>query len=135
MAHPYFDITVRGFHIDVFGHVNNARYLEFLEDARWCIYADMLTELQRRQLALAIVNININYRKEALLHQVLRITAEVTRLGNTSFTISQQVLAVDEPTIVFADATLVCVILDSNGQPYSLDETSRRRFFPTCFPT
>ena len=29
------DITVRGFHIDVFGHTNNARYLEFMEIARW----------------------------------------------------------------------------------------------------
>ncbi|WP_193386247.1 acyl-CoA thioesterase, partial [Yersinia pestis] len=28
-------IKVRGFHIDVFQHVNNARYLEFLEEARW----------------------------------------------------------------------------------------------------
>jgi thioesterase III len=29
------DIKVRGYHLDVFSHVNNARYLEFLEEARW----------------------------------------------------------------------------------------------------
>ena len=29
------ELTVRGFHCDMFAHVNNARYLEFLEDARW----------------------------------------------------------------------------------------------------
>jgi len=28
-------IKVRGYHEDRFGHVNNARYLEFLEEARW----------------------------------------------------------------------------------------------------
>lgn len=28
-------IRVRGYHEDRFGHVNHARYLEFLEDARW----------------------------------------------------------------------------------------------------
>jgi thioesterase-3 len=28
-------IKVRGFHLDVYQHVNNARYLEFLEEARW----------------------------------------------------------------------------------------------------
>jgi thioesterase-3 len=28
-------MTVRGYHLDLFGHVNNARYLEFLEEARW----------------------------------------------------------------------------------------------------
>ena len=29
------EVRVRGFHVDVYQHVNNARYLEFLEDARW----------------------------------------------------------------------------------------------------
>ncbi|SQA97049.1 Long-chain acyl-CoA thioesterase FadM [Cedecea neteri] len=28
-------IKVRGYHMDVYQHVNNARYLEFLEEARW----------------------------------------------------------------------------------------------------
>ena len=28
-------IKVRGFHIDVYQHVNNGRYMEFLEEARW----------------------------------------------------------------------------------------------------
>ncbi|XLM23374.1 thioesterase, partial [Chromobacterium piscinae] len=34
MAH-HTRIKVRGYHLDLFGHVNNARYLEFLEEARW----------------------------------------------------------------------------------------------------
>ena len=28
-------IKVRGYHLDVYQHVNNARYTEFLEEARW----------------------------------------------------------------------------------------------------
>ena len=28
-------IKVRGYHLDGYQHVNNARYLEFLEEARW----------------------------------------------------------------------------------------------------
>lgn len=28
-------LTVRNYHLDGYGHVNNARYLEFLEEARW----------------------------------------------------------------------------------------------------
>ena len=31
--HTY--IKVRGYHLDGYQHVNNARYLEFLEEARW----------------------------------------------------------------------------------------------------
>lgn len=34
---PASDFTVRvlNYHLDGYGHVNNARYLEFLEAARW----------------------------------------------------------------------------------------------------
>lgn len=32
MSHSI-DIKVRGYHLDLFRHVNNARYLEFLEEA------------------------------------------------------------------------------------------------------
>ena len=31
-------IKVRGYHLDLYGHVNNARYLEFLEEARWAYF-------------------------------------------------------------------------------------------------
>ena len=29
------NVRVRNYHLDGYGHVNNARYLEFLEEARW----------------------------------------------------------------------------------------------------
>ncbi|MEK9712132.1 MAG: thioesterase family protein, partial [Thalassolituus sp.] len=28
-------IRVRGYHLDVYQHVNNGRYMEFIEEARW----------------------------------------------------------------------------------------------------
>ena len=39
------EIKIRGYHLDLFGHVNNARYLEFLEEARWAMFDDQ-TDLQ-----------------------------------------------------------------------------------------
>ncbi len=33
-------IKVRGYHLDIYQHVNNARYLEFLEEARWSYLED-----------------------------------------------------------------------------------------------
>lgn len=41
MAHTV-NITTRGYHCDAYGHVNNARYLEFLEEARWQYLEDGL---------------------------------------------------------------------------------------------
>ena len=31
------EIVIRGYHVDIYGHVNNARYLEFLEEDRWAV--------------------------------------------------------------------------------------------------
>lgn len=67
MHHTF--IKVRGYHLDVYQHVNNARYLEFLEEARW----DWLENhegfrwMTKNNIAFIVVNININYRTPAVL--------------------------------------------------------------------
>ncbi|SUB18074.1 Long-chain acyl-CoA thioesterase FadM [Pantoea agglomerans] len=88
-------IKVRGYHLDVYQHVNNARYLEFLEEARW----EWLEEveafhwLQEQKLAFVVVNININYRRPAVLGDVLTIESEITQLNGKSGIIAQRVFA------------------------------------------
>ncbi|WOD06656.1 acyl-CoA thioesterase [Marinomonas sp. GJ51-6] len=46
-------IKVRGYHLDVFQHVNNARYLEFLEEGRWAFFDEFGagTDLMEQGLA------------------------------------------------------------------------------------
>ena len=59
------DIKVRGYHLDLYRHVNNARYLEFLEEARWSFLESKgnIDYLHERGYTFALVNININYRR------------------------------------------------------------------------
>ena len=59
MAHTT-HIKVRGYHLDLYSHVNNARYLEFLEEARWSFFEDKsdLPRFMKSGLALIVVNIN-----------------------------------------------------------------------------
>ncbi len=68
-------IKVRGFHLDVYQHVNNARYLEFLEEARWdgLENAESFQWLPAHSIAFVVVNININYRRPAVLGDVLHL--------------------------------------------------------------
>lgn len=110
-------IKVRGYHLDVYQHVNNARYLEFLEEARW----QWLEEdnafywLMEQQLAFVVVNININYRRPAVLGDVLNIESEVTQLNGKSGIIAQRVLLASDKTVV-ADASLTFVCIDLRTQ-------------------
>ena len=110
-------IKVRGYHLDVYQHVNNARYLEFLEEARWQWLedADAIHWLQQQHLAFVVVNININYRRPAVLGDVLHIESEVSQLNGKSGVILQRVMLAGDNTLV-ADAALTFVCIDLRTQ-------------------
>ncbi|MGJ0480992.1 acyl-CoA thioesterase [Pantoea agglomerans] len=110
-------IKVRGYHLDVYQHVNNARYLEFLEEARWAWLeeAEAFHWLQEQKLAFVVVNININYRRPAVLGDVLTIDSEITQLNGKSGVIAQRVLLAGQETVV-ADAALTFVCIDLRTQ-------------------
>jgi thioesterase-3 len=110
-------IKVRGYHLDVYQHVNNARYLEFLEEARWQWLEDVdaFHWLLEQQLAFVVVNININYRRPAVLGDVLNIESEVSQLSGKSGVIAQRVLLASDNSVV-ADATLTFVCIDLRTQ-------------------
>ena len=110
-------IKVRGYHLDVYQHVNNARYLEFLEEARWewLEQVEAFHWLQEQKLAFVVVNININYRRPAVLGDVLTIDSEITQLNGKSGIIAQRVLLAGQETVV-ADAALTFVCIDLRTQ-------------------
>ncbi|WP_277975939.1 acyl-CoA thioesterase [Pantoea endophytica] len=110
-------IKVRGYHLDVYQHVNNARYLEFLEEARWQWLEDVdaFHWLMEQQLAFVVVNININYRRPAVLGDVLNIESEVSQLSGKSGIIAQRVLLATDNSVV-ADAALTFVCIDLRTQ-------------------
>ncbi|WP_435954907.1 YbgC/FadM family acyl-CoA thioesterase [Dryocola sp. BD626] len=110
-------IKVRGYHMDVYQHVNNARYLEFLEEARWeglenTTGFQWMTE---RNIAFIVVNINISYRRPAVLGDVLRITSKLEQLNGKSGVLSQVVTLEPEGQAV-ADALLTFVCIDLKTQ-------------------
>ncbi|WP_130834237.1 acyl-CoA thioesterase [[Erwinia] mediterraneensis] len=110
-------IKVRGYHLDVYQHVNNARYLEFLEEARWqwLEQADAFDWMAARKLAFVVVNININYRRPAVLGDLLQIDSEVIQLNSKSGVLAQRVVLEKDQTPV-ADASLTFVCIDLTSQ-------------------
>lgn len=106
-------IKVRGFHLDLYNHVNNARYLEFLEEARWNYYENIF-ETNKHVLenkAFVVVNININYRYPAFLSDMLYIEINVKSVSPRSITISQKITC-DKHDKIIVDAEVTFVITD-----------------------
>jgi acyl-CoA thioester hydrolase len=64
--HTY-ELTIHEGHLDTFGHVNNATYLELFEEARWQLITGNgygLDEIKRRQAGPTILEINLRFARE-----------------------------------------------------------------------
>lgn len=63
-----FPVQIRESHLDVFGHVNNAKHLEIFEEARW----DWITrggfglkEIFERGIGPVVLEANLRFQREA----------------------------------------------------------------------
>lgn len=106
-------IKVRGYHCDFYGHVNNARYLEFLEEARWSFLETGLDlgEWKRRGLGFVVTEVNIRYRRPAGLDTVLEIRSRTGELGPRRGVIEQEVVRADGGETV-ASARVTFAVID-----------------------
>jgi len=105
-------MTVRGYHLDLYGHVNNARYLEFLEEARWGWFeqrADLGALLDAGH-AMVIVRMEIDYRYPAGIGEQLTIASRLGEVSARSAVLRQEIrLSGSGRPVVDADITVVYV--------------------------
>ena len=118
-------VKIRGYHEDRFGHVNNARYLELLEEARWAHLEERGLDpefLDDRGIFPVVVRLSISYRRPASAGDVLEITADVVRAGRRRIVIVQQArFASSEELCVEAELTVM--FLDRRtGRPVPLTQ-------------
>lgn len=104
-------LRVRGYHLDGYGHVNNARYLEFLEEGRWAYFDDrpgLAAFLQKGDVAFVAVNLNIDYRRAAVAGDDLEVLTRLAELGSRRARMHQEVRRVrDGKPVASADITFV----------------------------
>ena len=110
------EIKVRGYHLDMFHHVNNARYLEFLEEGRWAFF-DKNPQFfyHLKGVTFFVVNININYRRPAALGDVIDVQTRLSEIGNTSGVLRQEIYNEKSGDLI-VDADITFVITDAETQ-------------------
>ena len=115
-------IKIRGYHLDVYGHVNNARYLEFMEEGRWTMFDGKidLDEWRKDGFSFYVVNININYLKAAVIGDTIEVITKMLKLGNKSGVIRQKIViaGTDE---VCVDAEVTFVIVGESGRALPME--------------
>jgi YbgC/YbaW family acyl-CoA thioester hydrolase len=82
-------------HLDTFGHVNNAVYLEIYEQARWELITQNgygLPVVQELKQGPIILEIKVRFLKELKLRDRVTIETQCTELKKAASTISQRSL-------------------------------------------
>ena len=71
-------LTVRGYELDSYGHVNNAVYLQYYEQARWEMMQDrgVLEELRKSNVLLVVVESLVRYMRELSLFDELVVESK-----------------------------------------------------------
>ncbi|MCX6284797.1 MAG: acyl-CoA thioesterase [Bacteroidetes bacterium] len=74
-------ISVRGYELDSYGHVNNAVFFNYFEQARWELFQKkgLLEELTARGLFLVVVEVHLRYQHEIKFGDEVEITTTVKK--------------------------------------------------------
>ncbi|MFN0062256.1 MAG: acyl-CoA thioesterase [Myxococcaceae bacterium] len=117
------NILISEAHLDAFGHLNNARYLELFEQARW----DFITErghgmdvIRRTETGPVILEANLRFLRELTAREPVALRSEVISYEGKIGKMRQQ--------MVKADGTVACDGLITFGL---WNITKRKLILPT----
>ncbi len=90
-----YQTLIRESHLDTFGHVNNATYLQLFEEARWDYITEAgygLERVRTEQIGPVALDATIKYRKELVLREQITIeTRFAGRPNRLTFVLEQMI--------------------------------------------
>jgi len=119
------DVRVRWSDLDAFGHVNNARTVTLLEEARvdWLFVEATNQGVDRLTEGVVVAQLSIQYKRAIPFGRVVTISMGLTELGGSAMTIDYLVTVGGE---VAATASTVLVPVDPDTfRPRRLDPGER----------
>lgn len=117
-------LKVRTYECDLYGHVNNATYLNYLEYARMDFLHEKgltLPELQKEGVMLVVARIDCQYKVPAFPEDNLQIETYLEDMRNTSG-IFKQIIKNTESEKIVVEAKVVWVATNLKGKPIAIPD-------------
>ena len=113
--HTTFDypLTILEGHLDTFGHVNNAVYLELLEEARWDLITRRgfgLETIKQTGMGPTLLEVNLRFMRELRLRQKIVIHSQMISYEGKVSVLRQWIT--NEAGDICADASLKIALFD-----------------------
>jgi YbgC/YbaW family acyl-CoA thioester hydrolase len=115
-------ITVRGYELDSYGHVNHAVYLNYMEQARWELIreAGLVDRLITEKKKLVVVKVEVRYVDEIKLFDQVVILTKVKK--EAPYLVFYHKLINQNGKKQVARAVVKTILLDERKSPLDIPE-------------
>ena len=122
-------LEVRFRDIDAFGHVNNAVFFSYVEQARIRYLLDVLeSNVSFDRMPLILARVELDYRSPIFYGEKVTVATRVDRIGTTSFAMSHRMTAGRDERLV-GEVQSVLVAYDyAAARPTPVPDEWRRTF-------
>jgi acyl-CoA thioester hydrolase len=107
---------------DAGGVVYYANYLRYMERARTELLSERgidVAEYHSKGYLFAVVNVNVQYKKPALLGDVIDVSTEITDVTHVTISIGHRIYRGND---LLVEATVRLVCINKDGKPQRLPE-------------
>lgn len=100
-------------HLDTYGHVNNATYLQIYEEARWDLISSKgygLKKIHDSKIGPIVLEVNLKFLKEIQLRETITVVSEMLSYTGKISQMKQQMLR--EDGTVLSEAIFTIALFD-----------------------
>jgi len=120
-------LTVRGYELDSYGHVNHAVYLNYMEQARWIAMRDagVIGDLSLKGIKVVVVKLNVRYVRETGLLDDLTVLTRIKK--EPPYLVFYHRIMDWQKKSVMARATVRTILLDESKAPLDIPDELMKR--------
>lgn len=109
-----YEVLIREMHLDSFGHVNNAVYVQLYEEARWDFISKNgfgLDYIQKHQVGPVILDLKVRFKRELKNREKIKIVSRTIEIVNPKIMVLEQSMIKADGKVA-SDATFTVGFFD-----------------------
>ena len=130
------NFQIRTFHCDAFGHVNNSRHTELLEESRWQ-YAEaigLLPMLQQKNVGFIIMDMRVRFRAPVFEGESIQVATCLKTLGSASGEVEQRMFKANGGMAIKSLFHFILIDRDNNNASVEIDGEIRELLIKVLEP-